>query len=171
VRDYNPRSFLTSLIWNTRGERQCFQFGPGDAQAVTTFLAGDPNASIALVSGAFAVPLWRSGRPFPEIRAEAARLQKIEADFIARLQAPETRARTRIWTLADFVEDPVEHLQQLVDDLNPRATERTSDLPQLTDLRGFGDFLQDLRNQGMLPILMGDFPTRLNRDQPLADDA
>jgi hypothetical protein len=171
VRDYNPRSFLTSLIWNTRGERQCFQFGPGDAQAVTTFLAGDPNASIALVSGAFAVPLWRSGRPFPEIRAEAARLQKVEADFITLLQTPETRARTRIWTLADFVEDPVEHLQQLVDDLNPRATERTTDLPQLTDLRGFGDFLQDLRNQGMLPILMGDFPARLNRDDPPASDA
>ena len=28
LRDYNPKSFLTNLIWNTRGERQCFQFGP-----------------------------------------------------------------------------------------------------------------------------------------------
>ena len=31
-RDYNPESFLTSLIWNSRGERQCFQFGPRDNQ-------------------------------------------------------------------------------------------------------------------------------------------
>ena len=34
LRDYNPRSFLTNLIWNTRGETQCFQFGPGDVQDI-----------------------------------------------------------------------------------------------------------------------------------------
>jgi hypothetical protein len=28
----------------------------------------------------------------------------------------------------------------------------------LADLTGFGQFLQALRNQGMQPILMGDFP-------------
>ena len=32
ARDYNPGAFLSNLIWNTRGERQCFQFGPGDNQ-------------------------------------------------------------------------------------------------------------------------------------------
>lgn len=157
LRDYNPTSFLTSLIWNTRGERQCFQFGPTDAQAITPFLAGDPNASITLVSGAFAVPLWLSGRSAADLRAEAARLQKIESRFIDLLQAPETKARVRVWTLADFVEDPVEPLQQIVDDLNPRAPSRTVDLPKLVDLSGFAEFLQDLRNQGMKPVLMGDF--------------
>lgn len=162
LRDYNPRSFLTSLIWNTRGERQCFQFGPGDAQDITSFLAGDPNASIMIVSGAFAIPLWRSGRPFPEIRAEAARLQKIEADFIALLNDPDTKARTRIWTLADFVEDPVEALHQVVDDLNPRAPHRMTELPGMVDLTGFSDFLQELRNQGMLPVLMGDVPATVD---------
>ena len=30
LRDYNPTAFVSNLIWNTRGERQCFQFGPGD---------------------------------------------------------------------------------------------------------------------------------------------
>jgi hypothetical protein len=24
LRDYNPVAFLTNLVWNTRGERQCF---------------------------------------------------------------------------------------------------------------------------------------------------
>ncbi len=162
LRDYNPRSFLTSLIWNSRGERQCFQFGPGDAQDIAPFLAGDPNASILLVSGAFAIPLWRSGRPFPEIRAEAARLQKIEADFIALLNGPDTKARTRIWTLADFIEDPVEPLHQIVDDLNPRAPHRMTELPHMTDLSGFSDFLQELRNQGMQPVLMGDVPASID---------
>jgi hypothetical protein len=164
LRDYNPRSFLTSLIWNTRGERQCFQFGARDAQEITSFLAGDPNASVMIVSGAFAVPLWRSGRPFAEIRAEAARLQKIEADFIALLQAPEAKARSRVWTLADFVENPVEPLHQVVDDLNPRAPHRMTEVPLLTDLTGFADFVQELRNQGMQPVLLGDFHARLTTD-------
>lgn len=161
LRDYNPRSFLTNLIWNSRGERQCFQFGPGDEQDITSFIANDPNASVMLVSGAFAIPLWRSGRPFPEIRAEVARLQKVEADFIALLNAPETKARARIWTLADLIEDPVEPLQQIVDDLNPRAPHRMTELPRRVDLAGFGEFLQELRNQGMQPVLMGDVPTSI----------
>lgn len=161
LRDYNPRSFLTSLIWNTRGERQCFQFGPGDAQPISTFLAADPNAAIFVISGAFVVPLWRSGRAAGEVRAEAARLQQIEADFIALLQTPEARARSRIWSLADFVENPAEALHQIVDEMNPRAPQRMADLPAMVDLAGFGRFLQDLRNQGMQPVLMGDFPTNL----------
>ena len=158
LRDYNPRSFLTNLIWNTRTERPCFLFGPEDAQAITAFLVADPNASIFVVSGAFAVPLWRSGRPAAEVRADAARLQKIEADFIALLQAPETKARVRIWSLADFVEDPAEPLRQIIDDLNARAPHQMAEAPRMVDLAGFGSFLQDLRNQGMLPVLMGDFP-------------
>ena len=167
LRDYNPRSFLTNLIWNSRGERQCFQFGPADGQEITPFLAGDPNASIMMVSGAFVIPLWQSGRPFAEIRAEAARLQQVEADFIALLNAPETKARLHVWTLADLVEDPVEPLQQIVDDLNPRAPHRMTELPRMVDLTGFSAFLQELRNQGMQPVLMGDVPDTAG--QPGAD--
>jgi hypothetical protein len=158
LRDYNPRSFLANLIWNTRGETQCFQFGPGDVQDIASFLAGDANAKIFIVSGAFAVPLWRSGQSAAVVRAEAARLQKTEADLIALLDQPETKARVRLWTLAEFVENPAEPLQTLVDELNPRAHSRTPDLPPLRPLQGFGAFLQDLRNQGMQPVLMGDFP-------------
>ena len=42
LRDYNPRSFLTNLVWNSRGEKQCFLFGPSDAQLITEFLGQDP---------------------------------------------------------------------------------------------------------------------------------
>lgn len=162
IRDYNPRSFLTSLIWNTRGQRQCFQFGPEDAQDIATFLAGDPNAGISVISGAFAIPLWRSGRPVTELRAEAARLQRIEAAFLALLQGADTKARIKVWSLAEFLEDPVEPLHQIVDELNPRAPGRLIDLPRLVDLTGFGGFLQELRNQGMQPVLMGDFPANID---------
>ncbi len=158
LRDYNPGSFLTNLVWNTRGETQCFQFGPADVQDVTRFIAGDSNARVFIISGAFAVPLWRSARPAAAVRAEAARLQKIEADLIARLDHPEAKANVRIWSLAEFVENPAEPLMQLLDDLNPRGSHRDVDLPPMIPLLGFGAFLQDLRNQGMHPVLMGDFP-------------
>ncbi|THF93567.1 MAG: glycosyl transferase, partial [Sulfitobacter sp. SK025] len=35
---------------------------------------------------------------------------------------------------------------------------RVSEVPKMVDLRGFGQFLQNLKNQGMHPYLMGDFP-------------
>lgn len=166
LRDYNPKSFLTNLIWNTRGETQCFQFGPTDEQDIAPFIAADPDATIFAITGAFAVPLWRSGQTAAQVRAEAARLQKVESDFLAELNGPESKANVRIWSLTEFIENPAEPLEQLVDLLNPRAAHRVSDLPQLISLNGFGTFLQDLRNQGMAPVLMGDFPSDSELAQP-----
>lgn len=159
IRDYNPTSFLTNLIWNTRGERQCFQFGPDDSQVLTNFIAGDPNAQISVISGAWAIPLFHSNSNFGEIRKEAARLQKIEAEFLNELRKPWVKARVRAWSLAEFVENPMEPLQTIVDEISPRAMRRLTEAPRLADLTGFGQFLQNLRNQGMQPVLMGDFPT------------
>ena len=159
TRDYNPTSFLTNLIWNTRGERQCFQFGPQDNQSLIYFIAGDPNAQISVISGAWAIPMFHSNRNFSDIRKEAATLQKIEAHFLNELRKPWVKARVRTWTLAEFVENPMEPLQNIVDEISPRAMRRLTEAPRLADLSGFGQFLQNLRNQGMQPILMGDFPT------------
>jgi hypothetical protein len=158
MRDYNPQSFLCNLIWNTRGERQCFQFGPADVQKIGPFLARDPNAQISVISGAWSIPLFHSNRNFGDIRKEAARLQKIEAEHLAILRGLEVKARVRIWTLAEFVENPMEPLQTIVDEISPRALRRLTEVPRLADLTGFGQFLQNLRNQGMQPVLMGDFP-------------
>lgn len=158
IRDYSPSSFLTNLIWNTRGERQCFQFGPDDNQSVTKFVMGDANAQISVISGAWAIPLFHSNQNFSEIRKEAARLQKIEAEFLNALRSPWVKARVRTWSLAEFVENPMEPLQTIVDEISPRSMRRLTEAPLLADLAGFGQFLQNLRNQGMQPILMGDFP-------------
>jgi hypothetical protein len=160
LRDYDPRAFLTNLIWNTRGERQCFQFGPGDQQPIAWYLAGDPNAQISVISGAWAIPLFRSNLNFGEIRREAARLQKIETAHLEVLRAQWAKARVRIWTLAEFVENPMEPLQTIVDEISPRALRRLTEAPRMADLTGFGQFLQNLRNQGMQPVLMGDFPVQ-----------
>lgn len=158
LRDYNPRSFLTNLIWSTRGERQSFQFGPADNQALMWFMALDPHAQISVISGAWALPLFRSNRNFSEIRKEAARLQKLESDFLNVLKLGSTKARVRTWTLAEFVENPMEPLQTIVDEISPRSLRRLTEAPKMVDLSGFGQFLQNLRNQGMQPVLMGDFP-------------
>ncbi len=157
LRDYNPISFLTNLIWNTRGERQCFQYGPRDTQGFDWFMAGDSNAQISVISGAWAVPLFHSNRNFSEVRKEAARLQKIEAKHLDVLRSPQTKARVRIWTMADFIESPMEPLQTIIDEIGPRSVRRLTEAPRMVDLNGFGQFLQNLKNQGMHPHLMGDF--------------
>ena len=158
IRDYNPKSFLANLLWNTRGERQCFQFGPADNQEINWQLASDPNATISVISGAWAVPLFKSNLNFSDIRKEAARLQRLEQEHLTILRSPWTKARARIWNLAEFVENPMEPLQTIVDEISPRALRRLTEAPRMTDLKGFGQFLQNLRNQGMQPVLMGDFP-------------
>lgn len=158
LRDWNPESFLTSLIWNTRGETQCLQFGPADNQALNAFMAGDRNARIFAITGAWAIPLSQANLNFGEIRKEAARLQKIETAFLDVLQAGHAKARVRTWTLAAFIENPMEYLQDIVDELSPRSPRGLAEAPRLVDLTGFGQFLQNLRNQGMQPVLTGDFP-------------
>ncbi|WP_417278639.1 beta-1,6-N-acetylglucosaminyltransferase [Celeribacter sp.] len=158
LRDYNPCGFLTSLIWNTRGERQCFMFGPRDNQDINWLVATDPNAQISVISGAWAVTLFRSNLSFSEIRREAARLQKIESQHIEILRSQHIKARIRIWTMADFIESQMEPLQAIIDEIGPRNIRRLTEAPRMRDLTGFGQFLQNLKNQGMKPHLMGDFP-------------
>lgn len=162
LRDYNPRAFLTNLLWVTRGERQCFQFGPADTQGsrfdLLWFMATDSNAQISVISGAWAVPLFRSGGDFVQLRREAARLQRIESKMLDILQSPWVRARIRVWTMAEFLENPAEPLHTLFDEIAPHSQARLMRIPELVDLTGFGSFLQELRNQGMQPVLMGDFP-------------
>ncbi|SIS54315.1 Core-2/I-Branching enzyme [Roseivivax lentus] len=158
LRDYNPRSFLTNLIWNTRGERQCFQYGPHDNPKINWHFARDPNAQISVISGAWAVPLFKSNRDFADLRTEAAALQKIEARMLDELRHPDAKAQTRIWTMAEFIEAPMEPLQLLIDEIGQKPSRRLAEAPRLEDLTGFGQFLQNLKNQGMHPHLMGDFP-------------
>ncbi len=158
LRDYDPRAFLTSLIWNTRGERQIFQFSPRDNQDCNRFIAHDPNAQISVISGSWAVPLLHRQDSFPAIRAEAARLQQIEIRHLKLLREIQTKARVRIWTMAEFLENPMENLQTIIDEINPRAPRRLTEAPRIVNLEGFGQFLQNLKNQGMQPSVMGEFP-------------
>lgn len=162
LRDYNPRAFLTNLLWATRGERQCFQLGPADntgqQHELLWFMATDSNAQISVITGAWAVTLFRAGGDMGATRREAARLQRVETEMLELLRSPWVRARVRIWTLAEFLENPAEPLHRLFDEIAPHQQARLIRIPELVDLSGFGAFLQELRNRGMQPVLMGDFP-------------
>lgn len=157
LRDYDPRAFLTSLIWNARGERQIFQTSPRDNQALMGFIATDRNAQISVISGSWAIPLLHRSDSFAVLRGEAARLQRVESDYLAILRSAQVKARVRVWTLAEFLENPVEHLQPILAEIAPRAPRTITEVPRAADLSGLGQFLQNLKNQGMQPTLVGEF--------------
>ncbi len=170
LRDYNPRAFISSLIWNTRGERQCFQMGPRDViKDIQWDIAKDANAQISVLSGAWAVNLFKSNSNFADIRQEAARLQRIESKHLEVLRSPWTKARVRIWTMAEFIEAPMEPLQAIIDEIGKQNQFGLSEVPKMADLTGFGQFLQNLKNQGMHPYLMGDFPVEHQLHEPNKD--
>ncbi len=159
LRDYNPKMFLTNLIWNGRDEYHCFQFGPADSQDIRWTLAKDTQASIWVISGAWSIPLFASGRSASEVRAEAARLQRIEDVFLKRLRSPQAHARIRIKSLADFIESPMETLQSIIDEIAGHRGRALTEVPAMADLTGLPDFLQELKNQGMHPFLTGNITT------------
>jgi len=156
LRDYNAKMFLTNLIWNARDRHHCFQFGPADSQDIRWTLAKDTKASIWVVSGAWSIPLYLSGRSASETRAEAARLQCTESRFLKVLRAPNARARIKIMTLAEFIESPMDVLQMIIDDIAGHKGKALAQVPRMADLTGLPDFLQDLKNQGMHPFVTGD---------------
>lgn len=166
LRDYDPKVFLSNLIWNTRGERQCFQFGPKDNQDINWFMAMDPNAQISVITGAWAVSLFKLNQNFSDIRKAAAYYQKVESSHLDILRSPYTKARIRIWSMADFIEAPMEPLQIIMDEIAPKTFRRLTEAPKMVDLDGFGQFLQNLKNQGMHPHLMGDFPVESGLQLP-----
>ena len=60
--------------------------------------------------------------------------------------------------MAEFIEAPMEPLQGILDEIGHTKLNRIAEVPRMVDLSGFGQFLQNLKNQGMHPHLMGDFP-------------
>lgn len=158
LRDHNPERFLTNLIWNTRGERQVFMFGPQDNQRPSRFIASDSNAQISVITGAWAVRLFTANRNFKDIRTEAARLQRREVEFVNTLRHVRSRAEIRIWSLAEFIEEPMENLQRILDAMDGAQSNRLTEAPRMANLEGLPMFLQNLKNQGMNPFAVGDFP-------------
>ena len=166
LRDYNAKMFLTNLILSARDEHHCFQFGPSDSQQVKWTISMDTNASIWVISGAWSIPLYLSGRSASDVRAEAARLQRIESKFLKVLRGPHAYARIKIMTLAEFIEAPMDVLQTIIDEIAGHKGQALTEAPKMADLTGLAGFLQDLRNQGMHPFLTGDITQEKTRLKP-----
>ncbi|MEM9250010.1 MAG: beta-1,6-N-acetylglucosaminyltransferase [Pseudomonadota bacterium] len=170
LRDYDAKRFLANLIWATRGERQCFMFGPADTQSAMPFIAGDPNAQVSVIAGAWALSLHQQEREGTltghALRKDAARLQRIELKHLELMRASWVKARVRIWTLAEFLDAPMDHLAPILDELTPRAPRRPTEAPTLRDTRGFAQFLQRLKNDGMFLHMPGDFSASAQETAP-----
>ncbi|MDO5642330.1 MAG: beta-1,6-N-acetylglucosaminyltransferase [Paracoccus sp. (in: a-proteobacteria)] len=165
-RDYDCFGFLTSLIRIT-DRMQVFQFGPRDNQSLNWFMVTDPNATIRVVTGAWVVPLLHSDMPFDDIRRIAAKLQRIELAQLSILRSVWVKANVEIWELADFLARPGAMLQRVVRDLNPTpgVWPLYDEPPPQRDLNQLGRFLQRLRNAGLRPRLMGDFPATRSEEE------
>ncbi len=157
LRDYRPRDYLTNLLWHSRARAQCFQLSPRDDQGIAELLPWDRNAQGHVISGAWALPLFRAGATDAAARAEAARLQRREVALVERLRSPTAQARLRICTLAEAVAEPLPMLQGVLDDVAPGTRLRPDAAPRMVARDGFGRYLQTLRNEGMKPMLTGDF--------------
>ncbi|MGI9389504.1 MAG: hypothetical protein ACR2O1_05540, partial [Boseongicola sp.] len=76
---------------------------------------------------------------------------------LTKLRERRTRARVRIWTLAEFLENPAQPLQVIVDDLSVPGSQTLVKPPKLQPMHGMAEFLQKLRNTGMNPHTAGAF--------------
>ena len=68
--------------------------------------------------------------------------------------------------MAEFIEAPMEPLQTIVDEIGIATPRHLTEAPKLREFAGFGQFLQNQKNQGMHPYLMGDFPIERGATQP-----
>ncbi|MDD7970466.1 beta-1,6-N-acetylglucosaminyltransferase [Roseinatronobacter alkalisoli] len=159
LRDYNPRMFLTNLIWATRGERQCFSYNSRDRMTpeLNWFMATDRNARISVISGAFLLPLFRGDYKVNDLLGHIGWLQKREQEFISVLRSKWALADIRIWTLREFLQDPQKNLSDTLQGILPDTSASVSDLPEIKPLDGFEDYLAQLRNMGLPPVLLQDY--------------
>ncbi len=151
IRDYNPRMFLTNLLWATRGERQCFSYGAEDTMdhEVNWFMATDANASIALIRGAWLLPMAQRGTVSDEAIAQVSRLQKREEDWLEILRSRWALARLHVWSVAEVLHAPDRVLLKAVEDFADPAALSAHGLPAPRLPDELESYLRALRNKGM----------------------
>lgn len=156
MRDLDQRGFMANLVRITN-RLQIWQHSPRDDSGTDWLVATDAHASVFVITGAWAVPLMHSGMPFDDIRRMAAILQRAELEQMSILNSVWLKARTSVWNLSDFAARPSDLMGGVLRQLgaDPAAVE---ELPQARDLKMMGRFLQRLRNAGLRPQLMGEFP-------------
>ncbi|MGY6547456.1 MAG: DUF5927 domain-containing protein [Roseinatronobacter sp.] len=151
IRDYNPRMFLTNLLWATRPERQVFFFGPGDMMDghLTWFMATDAKATIRVIRGAWAFALWRADQTDAQAVARAAYLHGQENAWIDALSSRHVMAQVQILTLGDVLADPSRALRKALDGIVTPEDLARHTLPEALPAAGFEAYLHRLRDHGL----------------------
>lgn len=159
LRDYNPRMFLTNLLWSTRGERQCFSFGPEDSLSdeLMDFMTYDPNATISVIRGAWLLPLWRGECAPADLLAHVGHLQRRETAWVEMLRSRWTQARVRVWSLGEVLAEPAPKLEEIITEMDGDVGLRALGLPALRPRDGFDAWLAQLRNEGLPPQILKDY--------------
>ncbi len=159
IRDYNPRMFLTNLLWATRGERQCFAYGPEDTMdhEVNWFMATDTNAEIHVIRGAWVLGLWQRAEISESVVAEAGRLHRREQDWLEILQSRWRMARLQVWSVADIRHAPELALKKAVSEIADPVALTAHGTAPLRPLDGFDAYLLALRNAGLAPQVFKNF--------------
>lgn len=160
LRDHDPQGFVTSLI-RSQQDMPVFQFSPRDNQSLNWFFATDPNMRLAVITGAWAIPLLRSNMPFDNVRMIAAQLQQRERSQLKILNSVWLKARVQIWDLAGFLAAPSRALAVALRQIDPGHPAVRNDLPVMRDLSGLVGFLQRLNNAGLNLDLAGNLPGEL----------
>lgn len=155
LRDANPCAFLTNLLWNANGQRQCYLHGPRDNHGAMGFVCGDPQAQVSVVTGAWVIPMAATGKVD---RSAIAQIHEQEWQQIARLRQSWTRASIRIWTLADFLGAPIDNLRSVVSDIVPGGLRKPFAVPRVADIAPVPEFLAQARDAGLNLPLTGTFP-------------
>lgn len=163
LRDHDLRGWLTGLIRHAP-RMPVWLASPRDEAArghvdLDWFMAGDPQARILMVTGAWVVDLLQTGLPLDEMRRRALHLHRVETWQIAALDSPWTRARVVRLTLAQALADPGAALGQALDLIAP-GTALSGPLPPLRDTQGLHTLLAALRDAGAPLSLTGPLTER-----------
>lgn len=165
IRDYNPRMFLTNLIWATRDERQVFFYDTRDRMEpeLNWFMATDANAQISVIAGSWVLPLFRGYNPNSDLLEHVGWLHRREQDFLRVLRSKWTTAQVRIWSLAEYLEDPDRNLGSIIQEITPDPGQFLQTFPKPHDLTGLRAYLDNLRNLGLPTSVFQDFQHRSDR--------
>ena len=167
LRDYDCAAFLRNLTWNSRGQRQFFQYAPNDGLAAWELIVQDPNAQVSVVTGAWIIGIMHQDVPFEEARRLAAQCQQREIEQLAILNGPQTKAKTRVITLSDYLSNPMQPLQDILDESVAPVHSYLGEAPRMVFMGGLEEFIQRLRNAGMHLHLTGHFSAPSHQDSAL----
>lgn len=143
-RDADPLAFLRNTLRAAGPGPQALFYDPRDSCDPAWIIGQDPNARVCVITGAWVLPLWRSGVPAQVLRPMVARLQRRETRMLRDLTRQDAGARVQLWSLGQALAAPAEPLDAAchaleIAPLTPPDVPRAADLiPFLTRLRALG---------------------------------